>query len=330
MGNLFAKQKTPEDINLVRKARIEFQDYLTRVQTSTLTSVNSKQLTPESGQRILAKLKDGFEWLEKNPNATYGEIFAKYDAISVEVKRLLRVDKPKNEFRSRLVALPVIMDDLVTKKKITEEQSTKVMELVSQEESWFSKNEATATEIDFSQEKLKIDDTLVKIIPDQQTRNYIQSETDRYKNVPPSQLVSIIDQKEAEIEQIKSQTIDVKEGVNIALSTAGKVFFGFLIVVVCLFSGSLAANMAIGRPPIYRIMYFIYGAFPLFVPFVFIYAIIMRIKNGALPTYALLPISIEPAVTSLGKLLWAPFYWIPDHRSVEAYDLFQSKLQGSA
>jgi hypothetical protein len=113
----------------------------------------------------------------------------------------------------------------------------------------------------------------------------------------------------------------------LAIDIALKVFFSLLLVAVCIVSGSLAANAAIGRHTGYRVLYFIYGCIPFFVPFIIFYTIYRRISEGPLPYYGILPVSLEAATTTLGKYLWWPFYWIPDHLSVEETDTFQKALE---
>jgi hypothetical protein len=59
-------------------------------------------------------------------------------------------------------------------------------------------------------------------------------------------------------------------------------------------------------------------------------AIIKRIKDGPLHLYGILPTSIEPGSTRLGRLLWYPFYWQPDQAALDAYETFQKNLVSAA
>ena len=99
-----------------------------------------------------------------------------------------------------------------------------------------------------------------------------------------------------------------------------------MIITLCLLSGSFAANFAIGRVPAYRVLYFLYGCIPIFTPLVLLYTIYKRIKDGRIPVYTMLPISIDPATTRLGRLLWRPFYWIPDQQAIDAFKHFNDSL----
>jgi hypothetical protein len=329
MGNIISgKKENPEDIKQVRQARTEFQDYLSQIQKNTSIDVNAKRLTPESGASILSEVKKGFDWLQKNPNANYSEVLAKYDAITAEIKRISSTDKPKQELKNMFTALKPIADDLLEKRKrIDETQAVKLKRLAEDEEKWYTKNSKTATDIDFSQEKLKMNDTIITIVPDSDVRKEIESTFNAVKDLSPGDLASLIAKAEADIKQKKDKEVNVKEGVNIILSTALKVFLILVLIVFCLMAGSLAANYAIGREPMYRIFYFIYGSIPLFSPLVYLYFIYKRIYEGPFSYYGFLPITTEPAISRLGKIAMYPFYWMPDHDSITALDNFQQSVR---
>lgn len=325
---MFSGQKqTPDELKQVRQARTDYQDYLSKVQTNTKTDVNTNRLTPESGQQILQEVKKAYDWLQKNPNAQFGEVLANQDATTVEIKRINSTDKPKNELKNTFTSLPTIAEELFAKKALDKTQVEQLKELAAQEEKWYKKNAATATEIQFSQEQIKIQDQLVSIVPDKDSRQYFLESLNKAKTLSPGDLASLIQKTETDIQQRKSQQVDIQEGTDIILSTALKVFFSCLLIGICILSGSLAANHAIAREPIYRAFYFFYGAFPLFVPFVFLYTIYRRLYEGPFSYYGILPISTEPATTRFGKLLWYPFYWIPDSDSVKAYDNFNLSVK---
>ena len=120
--------------------------------------------------------------------------------------------------------------------------------------------------------------------------------------------------------------MDVNEGINTILEVTIKTVVGLFTTAVLIMCGSFAANFAIGRVPAYRVLYFIWGALPPFAPFVLLYAIYKRLREGRLPIYAMLPLSIEPATTRFGKYLWYPFYWVPDAEAKSAYTAFQASL----
>jgi hypothetical protein len=328
MGGVLAKEEkqTPEDVAKQRQVRTEYNNYLNTTQTNTTADVNTKALTPESGQSILTQLQGGFKWLKENPKASINEIYANYDAVTSDVKRIVGTDRPKREFKNTTTVLPSIIDTFVNEKKITDSQGTALKNLNTSEISWYNQNQATATQIDFSEENIKFSDKITEIVKDAETVKAIKDKITTAKKLSTSDVVSLVLQQDAALKKRESQTVDIKKTATVALDVAQKVFFSLLAISVCILSGSLAANMAIGRHSAYRILYFIYGCIPFFAPFIIIYTIYRRIKEGPLPYYGILPVSTTAATTRFGKFIWWPFYWIPDHLSVEKTDTFQNAL----
>ncbi len=318
MSTLFGRQQTPEEIKEVRQARNSYQDYLSTTQTKTNTDVNRKAITPESGQAILKEVEAGQTWLEKHPNANYNELLTNQDTVTVEINRILKTDAPKRKVKNILLALPFVAEEGVQKKILTAEQAEKLKALAADEEKWYAKSAATATEIQFSQEELKINESIQNLIVNGNEVQYVRNALQNLAGKDTSELQAYLATQESKLKAAKSQQVDIQEGARVAGNTALKVFFGFLIVAFCILCGSFAANFAIGRPPAYRVFSFLYGAFPLFAPFVLLYTIYKRLRYGPMALYAILPLSIEPAVSRLGKLLWYPFYWIPDQNSIDA------------
>jgi hypothetical protein len=329
MGNLLSgsQKQNPDELKQVRQARIDYQNYLQQVQTNTNTDVNSKRLTPESGQLILAEVKKGVDWLQKYPNANFSEVLANHDARSTEIKRISSLDVPKREYYNSITALPTLANQYNTEKRIDKLQKEKLIAVSEEHNKWYSKQSSTATPIDISQQQLKLNDTIVTILPDKQIREPFQKDLNKTKTLSPGDLISTIEKAEADIQMRKSQQVDVQEGIDIVMSTAVKVFLGFLLVAFCIVAGSLAANFAIGRSLAYRILYFLWGAIPIFSPFVYLYALYKRLYDGRFPYYAILPLSTEAATTRLGTLLMYPFYYVPDHEAVKAYDMFTESLK---
>ena len=80
---LQSKQLTPDELNAVRKARTEYQDYLVSMQTNTTSDVKNNVITPETGISVNKQIQIAYEWLKKNPNATINEVFSNKDATTI-------------------------------------------------------------------------------------------------------------------------------------------------------------------------------------------------------------------------------------------------------
>ncbi len=330
MSSLFGRQQTPEEIKEVRQARKAYQDYLSTTQTKTNTDVNTKAITPESGQAILKEIEKGQTWLEKHPNANYNELLTNQDTVSVEITRIMKTDGPKRKLNNSILALPVIAAEGKQKKILTDDQAEKLNGLAADEEKWYAKNSETATEIQFSQEELKINDSIQTLLVNGNEVNYVRDALKNLAGKDTGELQSYLATHESALQAAKSQQVDIKEGANVAINTALKVFGYCILIVFCIMAGSFVANFAIGRPPAYRVLNFIYGAFPLFMPFVLLYSVYKRLRYGRFNLYAVLPLTTEPAVSRLGKLLLWPFYWIPDQNSIDAMKEYKNLLSVAA
>jgi hypothetical protein len=327
MAAVFGQKQSPEELKEIRQARTEYQNTLSQTQTNVNADVNGNKLTPESGQAVLEKVKEGYDWLEKNPNSPLSGILANQDSTMTEIKRIISIDKPKREFKNSIMILPTLADDLELKKRITAEQRTKLKAFAAEEEKWYAKFSTEGTDLSFSQETIKLRDTITSIVPDNDVRNYIMGEIDRAKQMSPDELISDLNKTKRDITKKQAQDVNVREGVNVIMGTATSVFMSLLVISLCITAGSIAANTAIGREPAYRVLYFIYGAIPIFAPIMLIYALYNYFRGGPFRMYGILPISTEAAVTRLGKILMFPFYWVPDHESVAKYDEWQEILK---
>jgi hypothetical protein len=327
MAAVFGQKQSPEELKEVRQARTEYQNTLSQTQTNVNADVNGNKLTPESGQAVLEKVKEAYEWLEKNPNSPLSGILANQDSTMTEIKRIIAIDKPKREFKNSIMIVPTLADDLEVKKRINAEQQTKLKAFAKEEEAWYAKFATQGTDLDFSQETIKLRDTITSIVPDNDVRAYIMGEIDRAKQMSPDELIGDLNKTKRDITKKQAQDVNVKEGVSVIMKTATSVFISLLVIALCITAGSIAANTAIGREPAYRVLYFIYGALPIFAPIMLIYALYNYFRGGPFQLYGILPISTEAATTRLGKILMYPFYWVPDHESVAKYDEWQEILK---
>ena len=327
MSFIFGRQQTPEENKENRQQRKTYLDYLTTTKTNVETDVNKQAITPESGQAVLKKIQEGETWLEKHPNANFNEITANQDAVTLEISRILKTDKPKRVIKNIILALPVIAAEGKQQKILTAEQGEVLKEIAANTDKWYKKQSESATEIEFAQEQMKIKDTIQSGLVQQDAVKYVQDKLTPAVNQNTSTLESQIANQEASILAVQSQNVDVKEGASVGISTAKKVFIGLILTFFFLMCGSFAANFAIGRPPAYRVLYFCYGAFPLFAPIVLMYAIYKRLRYGSFPLYSALPIAIEPATSRIGQWIYNPlFYWIPDHNSIQAMKEYTESL----
>jgi len=313
-------------LEVLRKARVEFNDYLDSLQSNTDADIERKALTPETGSLIYATIQETIKWLKDNPNANINELLTKRDDITKKINVYIKTNTPKQQYYNTLIGLPPIIQQLVDQKLTTADKQTAFMPIINTGKVWYDKNKATLSKTDLSQEFQKIKDNITSTFTDSNVINIINNSINNFSKMETSQLNTLIAQQEGAKKKQEEQNIDAATLGSTVLSTATSVFFGLIIFLFFILCGSLAANIAIGRAPAYRILYFIYGAIPIFSPFVIFYSIIKAISKEGLKLYTVLPISVIPATTRVGKVLWAPFYWIPDSHAQTEYDTYMASI----
>ena len=217
-----------------------------------------------------------------------------------------------------------MIQQLVDQNTTTADKQSAFLPIIVAGKAWYDKNNATATKTDISQELQKIKDNITSTFADSNVINILNNSINNFGKMQSSQLNTEIAQQLAQKARQDEQKDDI--GTITSSIVAKQIFFSLIIIAVFIFCGCLAANLAIARAPAYRILYFIYGAIPIFAPFVVFYSILRAISNDGLKLYTLLPISIEPAKSRLGKVLWAPFYWVPDGHAKEMYDAYMATI----
>lgn len=333
MDSLFSggsAKLTPEQTEELRKKRQEYLDYLSTQQTNTNADVSKKALTPESGTAILNVIKTAQDWMAKNPNADLNTVLAQREQTSTEISRIISTDKPKNTIINVTTMLPIFAKEAEQKQIIKPDVTPKLDAIAKETKKWFDKNKDKATSIEYNQQTAEFVKKVHEAIVDQKAIEYIDGKLNSVANIDPDSLKKLQQENEQYIQKTEDETVDVNKGFKKILSTATTTFFAFLLITFLVMCGSFAANLAIGRPPAYRVLYFIWGFIPFFAPFVLLYTIYRRIKEGRLAMYAILPVSIEPATTRLGRFFWYPFYYVPDVEQATLYKQFQETLQAAA
>lgn len=327
MGGIFSKKETTSaEVQQQRQTRVEYQNYLQMTQTNVNTDVNKKALTPESGQSILGIVQQAMNWLKKNPDASSNQILANRDTTSNEITRILGTDKPKLQFKNVILALPTIAETMKQKKQLTDAQELSLKQITEDTNKWFKSHSEQATTIDFSQEMIRFNDRITKSIQDSATIQQIQANLSSVKDKAASDVLSEVANQQANLKRVQSTTVDYKKGSETVINTALKTLLILFLIGICLYSGSWAANFAIGRTYPYRILYFMFGCNPFYVPFVLGYLLYRRLIDGELHWFAFLPLTTNAPVTSIGRFFATPFLWIPTDKSVSATDTFQSAL----
>lgn len=307
-----------EEQNKRRDVRQSFLDFLASEQGRALQSQKERKLSPESTQTILQRVKKSQDWLKNNPNANLSEIQTERDSFTVDVKKVYDVNGIKQQLGNIPIVLQITYKALNTddnKKKLSKEDNSKLQTIPSVSEnlnSWFKKSPDESL-ITYQQKLEEVKNQVV--FQDKNVNKLVAQAIDDAGKKTKADLEGRARQEDVRIENAERAEFNATKVVAQTASTATQTILVLGLITLCLFCGSLAANQAIGRDEVYRTIYFIWGAIPIFAPFVAFYSILKRFREGPLPMYSVLPLSTTEATTRLGKLLNYPFFWTPDAQS---------------
>jgi hypothetical protein len=316
LAGLFGQPKlTLEEAKAIREVRQIFYSKINTASSTATAAVKLKTMTPDTAKAINTVLNETRAWLSANPKASYEEIGAKYEDFESKIQNLIDEDKPRVIVLTTIQSISFLADAAVQQGVINSQQNAALKQYQKEQQAWFDKNAMNTSALGLADKVQEILDKIKEVTNNPQLTENIEKQTEN----PEAAKAAIAEQKKKVEEEKNAPPVkDFRSGASYAAKIAGQVVGYFLLVVLCGMAGSLAANAAIGRPPAYRILYFLYGCIPLFAPFVLIGALLRRMNKGPQSWYGILPISIEPAITRFGKFLWFPFYWVPDQKAIDA------------
>jgi hypothetical protein len=323
LWRLFKDKKTPEEIAALREARKIYNVGIKTWSDGIIKSTKAKLLTPETASEMSKLLIKDKQWLKETPNAELEDIITNYENLGVNLITLQDNDKVRIFFLNYLKLLDNNYTALSKVGAITKIQYDNIKKLIKDNQTWYDKNKTSATELDYDTKIQTINDAILEIGVNPDTLKEVEETTTK----PPDEVEKVIIKDKKKLEELDNSTITYAKAGKTIGTTALNIVSNYLVIILQILAGCLAANMAIGRMPIYRLLYFIYGIIPFFTPIVLLYTLYRRIRYGPVPIYAILPVSLEPATTRLGRYLWYPFYWIPDQESMNAYGEFQNTLR---
>lgn len=307
-----------EEQNKRRDVRQSFLDFLASEQGRALQSQKDGKLSPESTQTVLQRVKKSQDWLTNNPNANLSEIQTERDSFTVDVKKVYDVNSIKQQLGNTPIFLQLVykwFNREENRKRLSKEDVAKLQTLPAVGSTlnyWFKKHQDESL-ITYQQKLEEVKNQL--IFQDKSINHEINGTINSLATTKKSDLESFARQQDIRIANSERADFNTSTVVGQTTATATQIVVSLGLITLCLFCGSLAANQAIGRDEVYRTIYFIWGAIPVFAPLVAFYSILKRFREGPLPMYSVLPLSTTEATTRLGKLLNYPFFWTPDAQS---------------
>lgn len=314
VDRLIGTSYSVEEQDRIRQLRADFNGSIQTYQQKALEGKEKGTLSPEGAQEILARNVAINDWLVANSTASLLELQAERDKYNSDVNNILSVDQPKANYRSFYTGLRFLAEQ--KDPRITPNLKSALVKEARDLESWYNSNKATLTKIQLEQKMSDAQTRILQTVDDAAYRTILKSDLDGLKNRPAEEWA------DASKKQVKNQQILKNADFRLEdVWSSFKYTFSFwptlLLILACILAGSLASNAAIHRPISYRVLFFLYGAFPLFVFPVLIYFLIQRVRCGPLPMYGLLPVllttpEIEEGNNFFTALLRGPFTYYED------------------
>jgi hypothetical protein len=314
VDRLIGNSYSVEEQDRIRQLRADFNGSIQTYQQKALDGKEQGTLSPEGAQEILARNVAITDWLAANSTAPLLELQAERDKYNSDINNILSTDQPKANYRSFYSGLYFLAEQNDT--RITPNLRAALAKEARDLESWYTSNIKTLTRIQLEQKMSDAQTRILQTVDDAAYRTILQNELSGLKNRPAQEWADATKKQaknEATIQNAEFRLATVWSSFTSTLS-----FWPILLLVLfCILGGSLAANSAIHRPIPYRVLFFLYGAFPLFVFPVLIYFLIQRARCGPLPMYGVLPIfpttpEIEAGESLITALLRAPFTYYKD------------------
>ena len=260
------------------------------------------------------------------------KILSQKDAYKQRADTIIETDKPKAQFISYYTGLPYSADKLYEQLTIDDARKKVFIKEARDTEAWFKANGATANKIQLDTYLASSEARLLEGMTDIKARDAIRNQVASIKAASAEKLRNDFGTLKKNEKKLEESEFRLSTITGTTWSIATSIFVWSVVLVVCAFSGSLASNTAIHRPAVYRLLYFIWGAIPLFVVPIFIYFIFQRIKSGPLHLYTMIPIVSSTAdyENSLGffeRLLRSAVVYYPDEHIDTLAAAFQKTLE---
>lgn len=308
-----AEKALREQKRLANEKRSEYRNALYKIRDAKTDFIQKKMASPWYVKAMDKLLKDGFDWLNSNPDAEVDEIVDQATSTKDKWAEITRANDILIKLNALTKVVEVNRDVLVKEKKINDETKGKINEFLDAAQTLATKS------LDLTPEQI-----FSKYADLEDRANSLKEVIDiNLKN--PNNAVKQAEKTKEQLkkeEKAEKDSFSLKRLLTETTGIAVKVVGSLFIVMLILVSGMLTANDAIGREPMYRIFYFIYGGIGF--PIMLIYYLYRWFFGTAPHIYRLLPIYTTQADTSLGRFLWFPFTYEEDDAAVQAKTKFMT------
>ncbi len=318
--NAEAEKAMREEKKQASEARQKYRDALFRIRDKKTDMVAKKEASDYFIINVDKLANEGFAWVTANPDADFQTITDKAQGTAEKFQELSKT----NVIVLKISVLPsflrTVASNALLKKQIKEDKKQALDDFATSLETWLKTTPTLTSDAIVSKEQ-SIDLELKTILQGTgETVPAVKTPQEAAKAEKAVEKKQVQVKKEEEADKATFQLSRLlKETVGIA----GKVVGSLFIVMLILVSGMLTANDAIGRDPMYRIFYFIYGGIGF--PVMLVYYLYKWFAGSAPHIYKLLPLYTQESNTMLGRFFLYPFTYAEDAAAKDAKIKFMTE-----
>lgn len=309
-----AAKAIKEEKEEIKAQKDKFRQQLIGYKDQRTEMVKKKETTPWFSYWSDKYFDDGFKYIESNDHSV-DDIKEQEEPYKIKWNELVQANfifKFASEYMK--VVKPNI-EEQVVKKQLTRKIADKFLAVLKNVEKEIKLADENPNKYSFDYLKKRAE-AYGKQLETLRQESSGGPEVDVSK-APTSEDIAGAEKDLKDARRAEMSEFSISRMTETALGTALTTFFTMLSIVFFLIGGTLAANDAIGRPLMYRILYFIYGG--IFFPVTIMYYIYRWFMGTAPNIYRMIPVWTIPSTTTLGRFFLFPFTYTEDKAAKDAY-----------
>ena len=309
-----AAKAIKEEKEEIKAQKDKFRQQLIGYKDQRTEMVKKKETTPWFSYWSDKYFEDGFKYIESNDHSV-DDIKEQEEPYKIKWNELVQANfifKFASEYMK--VVKPNI-EEQVVKKQVTRKIADKFLAVIKNVEKEIKLADENPNKYSFDYLKKRAE-AYGKQIETLRQESSGGPEVDVSK-APTSEDIADAEKGLKDARRAEMSEFSISRMTETALGTALTTFFTMLSIVFFLIGGTLAANDAIGRPLMYRILYFIYGG--IFFPVTIMYYIYRWFMGTAPNIYRMIPVWTIPSTSTLGRFFLFPFTYTEDKAAKDAY-----------
>ena len=309
-----AAKAIKEEKQEIKAEKDKFRQQLIKYKDQTTEMIKKKETTPWFSYWSDKFFDDGFKYIESNEHSV-DDIKEQEEAYKIKWSEITQVNFIFHIAPEHMKFVKPQLEEQVVKKQLTRKVADKFLVVFKNVDKEIKLADENPNKYPFDYLKKRAE-AYGKQLETLRQESSGGPEVDVSK-APTSEDIADAEKGLKDAKRAEMSEFSISRMTETALGTALTTFFTMLSIVFFLIGGTLAANDAIGRPLMYRILYFIYGG--IFFPITIIYYIYRWFMGTAPNIYRMIPVWTIPSTTTLGRFFLFPFTYTEDKAAKDAY-----------